>query len=88
MRTFYVYIIASQNRTLYIGVSNDIERRMFEHKTRRVPGFSSQYNIDRLVYYEEVDGPTAAIEREKALKGMLRLKKIAPIESKNPGCRI
>ena len=85
MRTFYVYIIASQNRTLYIGVTNDIERRMFEHKTRRVPGFSSRSDIDRLVYYEEVEGPTAAIEREKALKGLLRAKKIALIESMNPG---
>ena len=63
MRTFYVYILANHSRTLYIGVTNDIERRMFEHKTRRVPGFTGRYDIDRLIYYEEVEGPTAAIAR-------------------------
>ena len=84
MRTFYVYILANHSRTLYIGVTNDIERRMFEHKTRRVPGFTGRYDIDRLIYYEEVEGPTAAIAREKALKGLLRVKKILLIESMNP----
>jgi putative endonuclease len=85
MRTFYVYILTNHTRTLYIGMTNDIERRMFEHKTHRFPGFSARYNVDQLVYYEKVLGPAAAIEREKAIKGLLRLKKIALIDSVNPG---
>jgi putative endonuclease len=84
VRTFYVYILANASRTLYIGMTNDLERRMFEHKTKRVPGFTARYGIDQLVYYEQCDGPWAAIEREKALKGWLRGRKVMLIESSNP----
>ena len=84
MRTVYVYILANHARTLYVGMTNDLERRIFEHKTRRVPGFASQYNIDALVYYEEAGSAIAAIEREKELNGWLRVKKVALVESINP----
>ena len=71
-------------RTLYVGVTNDIRRRMWEHKTKQVQGFTVKYNISRLMYYEEVEGQTQAIELEKKLKGWLRAKKAALIESQNP----
>jgi putative endonuclease len=83
-RTFYVYILANRARTLYLGMTNDLERRMFEHKTKRVAGFSARYNVDELVYYEELDGPWAAIAREKELKGWLRVRKVRLIEAVNP----
>lgn len=83
-KTVYVYILANRSRTLYVGMTNDLERRMFEHKTKRVPGFTARYNIDQLVYYEELAGPWSAIEREKVLKGWLRAKKVVLIESVNP----
>jgi putative endonuclease len=76
--------MSSYQRTLYIGVTNDLERRVFQHKTGAVPGFTSKYRVTRSVYCEETNDPTAAIEREKQLKGWLRRKKIALIESTNP----
>ena len=80
----YVYIMASRTKTLYIGVTNDIERRAWEHKSRTLVGFTSRYNIDRLVYYEDYESIQDAIQREKQLKGWLRPKKVALIESANP----
>lgn len=85
MPTFYVYILTNNSRTLYIGMTNDLERRMFEHKTRHADGFTSKYNITRLVHYEETDDPIAAIEREKQLKGWLRQRKIDLVQDENPG---
>jgi putative endonuclease len=85
MSNFYVYILASHSRTLYIGVTNELERRVYEHKTKAEPGsFTAKYNIDRLVYYEETTDAIVAIEREKQLKGWTRAKKIALIERMNP----
>ena len=81
---FWVYVVASRSGTLYIGVTNNIERRMAEHKARAVEGFSSKYHCDRLVYYEAFDDVHKAIGREKQLKGWRREKKIALIESSNP----
>jgi putative endonuclease len=69
---------------LYTGVTNDINRRVYEHKQKTVPGFTSRYNITRLVYCESTTDVAAAIEREKQIKGWLRSKKIALIESMNP----
>ena len=80
----YVYIMASRTKTLYIGVTNDIERRAWEHKSRTLVGFTGRYNIDRLVYYEDCESIQDAIQREKQLKGWLRRKKVALIESANP----
>jgi putative endonuclease len=85
MSNFYVYILASHSRTLYIGVTNELEQRVFEHKTKAEPeGFTARYNIDRLVYYEDTTDVTIAIEREKQLKGWTRAKKLALIERMNP----
>jgi putative endonuclease len=84
MRQFYVYILASRSNTLYVGVTSDLVRRMYEHRRRLVPGFTSKYNITRLVYFETCSDPTAAIAREKQLKKWSRRKKVGLIESENP----
>ena len=69
MKTYYVYILASKrNGTLYIGVTNDIVRRVYEHKKDLIPGFASKYHVHRLVYYEQVNDIESAIQREKRLK--------------------
>jgi putative endonuclease len=77
MRRFYVYIMASKSRVLYIGVTNDIWRRVWEHKNDVFPGFTSKYRVHRLVYFEELKYIGNAIAREKHLKGWLREKKVA-----------
>ncbi len=84
MNQYYVYILANYSRTLYIGVTNDVHRRVYEHKQKLVPGFTSKYNISKLVYFEATPDARAAIAREKQMKGWLRAKKIALIESANP----
>src|SRR5262245_11344839 len=84
VKQFYVYIMTNKSRTLYTGVTNDLERRVYEHKKKLVPGFTAKYNIDRLVYYEATEDVNVAISREKQIKGWLRAKKIALIESTNP----
>jgi putative endonuclease len=84
MKTYYVYIMTNKSRTLYTGVTNNLERRVYEHKHKIIPGFMSKYNITKLVYYEETDNINVAIAREKQIKGWLRAKKIALIESENP----
>ena len=84
MNQYYVYIMASRSRTLYTGVTNDLERRVFEHKEKLVPGFTTWYNIERLVYFETTEDVQAAIAREKQIKGWTRQKKVALIESVNP----
>ena len=83
MRNFYVYIMGSKSGTLYVGLTNDIKRRVHEHKNHLVPGFTSKYNIDRLLYFETIDDATAAINREKQIKAWRREKKIALIDSRN-----
>ena len=84
MNSYYVYIASNTSRTLYIGVTNDLERRMYEHCHHLVPGFTSNYNVHQLVYFEETSDIESAILREKQLKGWLRRKKVALIESVNP----
>ncbi|MCX7839585.1 MAG: GIY-YIG nuclease family protein [Anaerolineae bacterium] len=84
MKNYYVYIMANRTRMLYTGVTNNLERRVYEHKNRIIPGFTSRYNITRLVYYEVFSDIRDAIAREKQIKGWLRAKKIALIESMNP----
>ncbi len=84
-RTYYVYLLASRpNGTLYAGVTNNLERRVVEHRQGAVEGFTKRYGVHRLVHFEETDDVAAAIQREKQLKGWSRAKKIALIESKNP----
>ena len=82
-----MYIMTNRSRTLYTGVTNNLERRVQEHKSKINPGFTQKYNITQLAYYEETDDIQAAIAREKQIKGWLRVKKIALIESLNPNWR-
>jgi len=83
-RRFYVYILASPTKTLYVGITNDLERRLQEHKQKLVAGFTARHNVDRLVYFCEFNDPREAIEYEKKLKGWLRKRKIALVEQENP----
>ena len=76
--------MTNKSGTLYTGVTNNLERRIYEHKHHLVKGFTNKYNIDKLVYFEETNDISAAITREKQIKGWLRKKKIALIESVNP----
>jgi putative endonuclease len=85
MKQYYIYIMANLSRTLYVGVTSDLEGRVFQHKKKLFPGFTAKYNIDQLVYFETTENVRAAIAREKQIKGWLRQKKIALIESVNPG---
>jgi len=84
MNEYYVYMMTNKSRTLYTGVTNDLIRRVYEHKNKLIPGFTSKYNIQYLVYYESTPNINSALEREKQIKGWLRVKKIALVESQNP----
>ena len=84
MKQYYVYIMASRSRTLYTGVTNDLERRVYEHKNKLVHGFTATYKIERLVYFETTENVQAAIQREKQIKGWTRNKKLALIGRANP----
>jgi putative endonuclease len=85
MRTSYLYILANKrNGTLYIGVTTNLIRRIYEHKAKVVKGFTSKYNIDQLVYVEEFAHISEAIHREKLLKEWPRAWKLKLIEQKNP----
>ena len=81
---YFVYIMCSRSGTLYIGMTNSIYRRALQHKSGEIEGFAGKYHCNRLVYYESFDDVHRAIGREKQLKGWLRIKKIALIESKHP----
>ena len=81
---YYVYILTNRSGTLYVGVTNDLERRMYEHKNKLVPGFTSKYNVARLAHFEQTSEVESAIAREKQIKGWRRNKKVALIESSNP----
>lgn len=81
---YWTYIVASLSGTLYIGMTNNIERRMWEHKSGEFGGFACKYHCNRLVYFEGFDDVRNAIGREKQLKGWRRSKKIALIEARNP----
>ncbi|MHB1368336.1 MAG: GIY-YIG nuclease family protein [Eubacteriales bacterium] len=85
---YYVYILTNMdNKVLYIGVTSNILRRISEHKNNIHKGFTSKYNVYKLVYYEYTTDIIAAINREKQLKGWIRAKKIQLIENKNPDWR-
>jgi putative endonuclease len=86
MNTYYVYILASKrNGTLYIGVTNDLVRRVYEHKNDLVEGFTKKYGIHLLVYYEQYNNVESAIQRERQMKKWNRQWKIRRIEGLNPG---
>ena len=83
--TYYVYILTNQtDTTLYIGVTNNLQRRLFEHKTKLVDGFTKKYNINKLIYFESTNDVKSAIAREKQLKGWTRQKKNNLIATTNP----
>jgi putative endonuclease len=83
-RTYYVYIMGSKSGTLYTGITNDLVRRVYEHKNKLVPWFTTRYNCSRLLYFEAGDSAEGAITREKQIKGWLRSKKIALVKTVNP----
>ena len=85
---YYVYILAnSRNTVLYTGVTNNLVRRVWEHREKQTSGFVSRYNLEKLVHYEAFEDVTAAIAREKQIKAGSRAKKTALINSTNPGWR-
>jgi putative endonuclease len=84
MAQYFVYILANNAKMLYTGITKNLERRLFEHKNHLVEGYTKRYNITKLVYYDETNDVNEAIIREKQIKGWLRKKKIALIESLNP----
>ena len=82
---YYVYIISNWcDSVLYIGVTNNLQRRLYEHRNHLVKGFTQQYNVDKLVYFENTGDIRVALEREKQLKGWTRAKKNALIQKTNP----
>ncbi len=83
-RTYFTYIMASRSHTLYIGITSDLRRRVFQHKWREKEGFTARYNCDRLVWFQSFSEASQAIQREKELKGWRREKKITLIEGINP----
>ena len=84
-RGFYIYIMSNKNNTvLYTGVTNDLRRRVYEHKEKVVEGFTKKYHVTKLVYYEILMDAETAIAREKQIKGGSRRKKEGLIEGKNP----
>jgi putative endonuclease len=84
VREYFVCILASKSGVVYIGVTNDLARRLFEHRQKLIAGFTRQYNVNRLVYFESFGDIRDAITREKQIKGWRREKKIALIERENP----
>ena len=85
MNHYWVYIVSSLSRVLYVGVTNELLRRMFEHKTGAVPGFTARYHVNRLVYCEPFSDIRAAIGWEKEIKRWKRERKMRLIESRNAG---
>ena len=87
-RQYFVYILTNKrNNVLYTGVTNDLQRRVYEHREKLVSGFTKKYNVYKLVYYEEIESIEAAIQREKQIKGGSRQKKIDLVEGMNPQWR-
>jgi len=84
MKQYYIYIMTNSSRTIYTGVTDNLVRRVYEHKNKLIEGFTQKYNITKLVYYEITTDVQVAIQREKQIKGWLRKKKIALIEAANP----
>jgi putative endonuclease len=85
---YYVYILSNWNdKVMYVGVTKDLMRRLYEHKNKLIPGFTSKYNVHKLVYFEETEDVLAALEREKEIKKWRTEKKNNLVEKKNPGWR-
>lgn len=86
-KDFYAYVLSNNSMSLYVGVTNDLERRFYEHTQKVIRGFTSQYHFDRIVLYEMYEDVRDAIAREKQLKGWTRKKKIALVKATNPDWR-
>ena len=86
-KTYYIYIMTNATRTLYVGVTNNLERRVYEHKSKQIEGFTKRYNLTWLVYFVETGDVREAIAREKQIKGWTREKKVALITEMNPQWR-
>jgi putative endonuclease len=84
MKTYWIYILASDSGVLYIGVTNDLAQRVAQHKAKLTPGFTAKYNCDRLVWYQAFSNVNEAIAAEKRIKGWRRSKKVALVVTKNP----
>jgi putative endonuclease len=85
MKSYYVYILTTRNnKMLYIGMTNNLERRLVEHKSHTIPGYTDKYNVTKLVYFQEFSDVYEALETEKRLKGWLRVKKNNLISEFNP----
>jgi len=82
-RTYYIYILTNKSGTLYTGVTGNLKRRVWQHKTKEVKGFTRKYNIDKLIYYETFGDVWSAIAREKQIKGWVRRRKLELIGSMN-----
>ncbi len=84
-KDYYVYIVTNKyNKVLYTGVTNNLSRRIYEHKSKKIEGFTKRYNLTKLVYFENTNDVSCAILREKEIKGWLRKKKLKLIEEMNP----
>ena len=83
-RTFHVYILAGDSGVLYTGMTNNLMRRIWEHKQRKIPGFTKKYNITKLVWHEAHGRAASAIAREKQIKGWSRAKKLTLVDTMNP----
>ena len=83
-KTYHVYILSNVSRMLYVGVTNNLDFRIFQHKNKLLEGYTKKYNLFKLVYFEEFGDVRSAIRREKQIKGWLRSRKVALIESVNP----
>jgi putative endonuclease len=84
MKEYWVYIMANENRTIYVGITNNLEKRVYQHKEGSVEGFTSRYKLTKLVYYASTNDVREAIAREKQIKGWTRTKKVTLIEEMNP----
>ena len=84
MKQYYVYTLSNKSGMLYTGVTSNLEQRLYQHRNKLNEGFTSKFNINRLVYYESMEDVTAAIAREKQIKRMLKSKKIELIKTMNP----
>jgi putative endonuclease len=85
MKTYYVYLMGSKSGTLYVGVTSNLKKRVYEHKNHLIPGFTDKYNTDRLLYFETIGDSTSAINREKQVKAWRREKKVRLVDSLNSG---
>jgi len=83
-KQYYVYILTNKSGTVYVGITSNIKKRIYEHKNKLVEGFTKKYNIDKLIYFETFSDVCSAIAREKTIKGWLRKKKLQLIKTTNP----